>query len=143
MGFVLLLVSYPSFIGATGDFGILSAKNLPMANLSFFLDHQYTRKHYVARWDSAHNENVPIDHHYGVFRGGFAYGIIDYWEVYIGGTGYWKYEERKEIGAYQHGDVGMVGFRDVFGGMKIAIPILNDTTKVPLVFFMGMNINMY
>jgi len=139
MGILLLLLSYPSFTGPTGNFDILSAKNLPMANLSFFLDLQYSRKHYPARFDSTTQENVPIDHHYGVFRGGFAYGIIDYLETYIGGTGYFKYEERKELGAYHHGDIGMVGFRDLFGGAKIAIPVLNDTTKFPLVLFLGLH----
>jgi|GEM_PF-1237082 len=133
---IVFLLSYPSLTGPSGAFTVLSARSLPMANLSFFTGIQYTREHYLQRYTEANNP-YGVDHHFAKGYAGLAYGIIDYLEAYIGGTFYGKYEERKDDYAGYQADLWTVGNENIYGGFKVSIPVLNDTPRIPVSIFIG------
>jgi len=135
---LLSLFAYPSIAGPSGSFELLSAKNLPMANMSFFLNMQYTRERYPDRYYNGISYGVY--HHYATSNVGISYGIIDYIEMYLGGSFYGKYDEQMDnTAAGYRADSWVLGNRYAYGGLKFMIPIINDTTKLPLVWLVGLN----
>lgn len=136
MFFIMLMLAYPSLTGPSGSFTVISARSLPMANLSFFTGIQYTRQHYMQRYTES-GTPYGVDHHYAKGYVGLAYGIIDYIEAYFGGTFYGKYEERKDDYAGYQADYWTVGNENIYGGFKISIPVLNDTPRIPVSIFIG------
>ncbi len=133
---LVLLFSYPSLTGPSGSFTIISARSLPMANLSFFSGIQYTRQHYLERYTDTVT-TYDVDHHFAKGYVGLAYGILDYIEAYFGGTFYVKYEERKDGDAGYQRDWGNPGNENIYGGFKLSIPVLNDTPRIPVGIFVG------
>lgn len=135
---LVLLFAYPSLTGPSGSFTIISARSLPMANLSFFSGFQYTRQHYLQRYTET-GTPFGVDHHFAKGYLGLAYGIIDYIEAYFGGTFYGKYEERKDDYAGYQADYWTAGNENIYGGFKISVPVLNDTPNIPVAIFIGLH----
>ncbi len=142
MGLLLLniiIFAYPSVYTGSGGLTVMSARTLPFANIGINLGIFYSREKYHNRIGSGYS--YPVYHHYGIGKFGMNYGITDNLEMYAGGTFYGDYDEQNdESAAGPRGDMYIIGNKDVYGGVKFWIPVINDTTKMPLVWLIGGNI---
>jgi outer membrane protein OmpA-like peptidoglycan-associated protein len=106
---LVLLFGFSSFNSGSGTFNLYSARTLPYATLNF-----------NTSIGAAMQEFGSYNHVAANSRFGFTYGVIDFFEIYLGTTVYGKYGYS---GSFFEDPDNEFGWQNLYGGLKFYIPV--------------------
>jgi outer membrane protein OmpA-like peptidoglycan-associated protein len=113
---LVLLLSFSSFNSGSGTFNLYSARTLPYATLNF-----------NASAGGAMHESGSYKHIAANSKFGFTYGVIDFFEIYLGTTIYDRYAFDDNL--FGDDADNEYGWQNLYGGLKFYIPAVGSTEE--------------